>query len=82
MIWKWSCRSRSVRKRRCSQSALILPTTPDTGKIITARKLARDSDGKPLLWVERRHLPLLAPPGLDLSFDDAVRRAGAEPLAP
>lgn len=55
----------------------------ETGlRLLRRAKLARDVDGRPLLWVERRHLPLVAPPVLDLSFDDAVRRAHAEVAAP
>ena len=55
----------------------------ETGlRLLRRAKLARDADGRPLLWVERRHLPLIAPPVLDLSFDDAVRRAVAEVPAP
>jgi hypothetical protein len=45
-------------------------------------KLARDADGRPLLWVERRQLPLLAPPSLDLAFDEAVPRTVAQSPAP
>jgi hypothetical protein len=31
--------------------------------------LARGTDGRPLLWSQRRRLPLLAPPALRLEFD-------------
>jgi len=31
--------------------------------------LARGTDGQPVLWSQRRRLPLLAPPALGVRFD-------------
>jgi hypothetical protein len=32
-------------------------------------RLARQTDGRPALWVERRVVPILAPPASQLRFD-------------
>jgi hypothetical protein len=45
-------------------------TTPTTGLRLERRwMLARRTDATPVLWMQRRRLPLLAPPVLDLRFD-------------
>jgi hypothetical protein len=35
--------------------------------------LARRTDGSPVLWIQRRRLPVLAPPGNELGFDHLER---------
>jgi hypothetical protein len=45
-------------------------TIPTTGLRLERRMmLARGTDGRPVLWSQRRRLPLLAPPALRLEFD-------------
>ncbi len=54
-------------------------SVPESGLALIRRvKLTRALDGSPLLWVERRQLPLIAPPQYDLNFDDAEHRTVAE----
>jgi hypothetical protein len=43
---------------------------PSSGARLQRRaRLARDVDGRPVLWVERRVVPILAPPASQLRFD-------------
>ena len=60
----------------------IKPSTiPPLGMHLERRAmLARRTDGRPVLWIQRRRMPLLSPPGLNLRFDavkeiPAVRQA-------
>ncbi|MCP4469962.1 MAG: hypothetical protein GY815_04615 [Gammaproteobacteria bacterium] len=48
-------------------------------RLLRRAKLARDATGRPLLWIERRHIPLIAPPSLNLDFDDAVLKTIVTP---
>jgi hypothetical protein len=49
-------------------------TIPSQGVRLERRwMLARRTDATPILWIQRRRLPLLAPPGIDLGFDELER---------
>jgi len=53
-------------------------TVPVTGLRLERRMmLARGTDGSPVLWAQRRRLPLLAPPALRLEWDRLVTAASA-----
>jgi hypothetical protein len=49
----------------------VEPATVPANGMSVARNwlLARDADGSPVLWVQRRREPLLAPPGRQVRFD-------------
>jgi hypothetical protein len=53
---------------------------PSTGVRLQRRaRLARQSDGRPVLWVERRAVPILGPPASQLRFDVLAERSAPEP---
>jgi hypothetical protein len=48
---------------------------PSSGVRLQRRaRLARQTDGRPVLWVERRVVPILAPPASQLRFDVFVEK--------